>query len=118
MLQHFTWITAAGKGDCEFFRIDLFYSVSVGLIKAGVAVYFVEIIDTEIIARRFVFNNVMLAEYSAYGFLNGKIPQLFNNKDINLRRLFAQQIFFLHLQKFHFLFQGNAERRAKSRMPL
>ena len=82
MLQHFTWITAAGKGDCEFFRIDLFYSVSVGLIKAGVAVYFVEIIDTEIIARRFIFNNVMLAEYSAYGFLNGKIPQLFNNKDM------------------------------------
>ena len=77
MIQHFPRVMAAGKSDCQFLRINFFYSVSIGLIKAGITVYFVEIIYTEIITRRFVFNNVMLAEYSAYGFLNGKIFSIY-----------------------------------------
>ena len=28
MIQHFTRVTAAGKSDRQFLRIDLFYSVS------------------------------------------------------------------------------------------
>ena len=35
MIQHFTRVTAAGKSDRQFLRIDLFYPVSIGLIKAG-----------------------------------------------------------------------------------
>lgn len=61
----------AGKGDGQVFRRNLSDIVCIGLIKAGISVHFVKIIDTQMIFRRFIFDNVMsakdLSDFLLYG---------------------------------------------------
>lgn len=70
MLAQLLWKAAAHESDRKSFRINLIYFVRIGMIQTCIGVYFVEVIDTQIINRRFVFNDIVLPEYPTDGFLN------------------------------------------------
>lgn len=62
MPEQLPGIPAAHKSERQLRRIDLFDSVRVGLIKAGISVCPVKIIYTQIILRRFIFYDIVLSE--------------------------------------------------------
>ena len=98
---------AAHKCKRQVFRIDLFDPVRVGLINAGVAVYFIKVIHAQAVVRRFILYDIMFPEHPPNRLLYLDVPQFFHNKDIYLQWLFAQQMFFVHLKILHLILQSN-----------
>ena len=100
---------AAHKGESQFFRIDLFNPVCVGLINTGIAVYFVKIIHAQAVVRRFILYDIMFPENPPDCLLYLYFLKFFDNKYIHLQRLFAQQVFFMHLQILHLMMLNDAD---------
>lgn len=100
----------AGKGDGQVFWRNLSDLVRIGLIKAGISVHFVKIIDTQMIFRRFVFNNIMSAKDLSDFLFYGNSFQFLNHEHIDLWRLLTQEVFFAHIKILHLIAQGDTKR--------
>ena len=84
------------KCNCNFFRIYFHYFIRICLITTGIPKYIIEIVNTEIVFRRFIFNYIVLPEYSSNILTNTNSDILFDNQNIYLHRFLSQEVFLFY----------------------
>ena len=118
MPDQFPGILMTCKCQCQFLHRDAVCRSDVRFIKAGISVYFVEIIHVQRIFRTFVFYDIVFPEDPAYIFPYPLSSFFFDDQKIDLLRFSPKLMFSVKRQIFTLLFQFDLHSRTECRMPL
>ena len=66
---------AAYKSQGQFFRGDFIYLIRIGLVDTGITIYFIKVIDAEIVPGGFVFYDIVFSKYPPDRFFDLNILQ-------------------------------------------
>ena len=83
-------ITIADEGNAHLLRPDLVLALCQRLVQARIGVYLIKVIDAQVISQTLILYNVVSAENPSDILTDRDIHILFDDKDIDPQRLFAE----------------------------